>query len=325
MSATLTWASSGNGTKTGTAVANLFDDLDTLITSKSGDATFYWQKAGKNSAATPYWLLLSRKDASNGRILIVCWTSAPAGNNAAILDTAPTTNNVYVAYFPNGTANTASNLTASSGTICGDDTGAVKVSPGSTIANMYAASFVPFYFDSAEAMAFCFANPAAVTTYMFGAGSILIDASDNAYAGTFGSGGNSIGGWGSTSAPIPWVASGTLAGATAAQVRTNYGSSNRAYFFGWSPSGVWANQAVGSSDVLTDTSVSKAWFVPTQLLAQGIKGEGFVLKFRQFGFGPGTVGAFSVYNTTGPVVAARQSSNTTAGGNGFPWFTNFKL
>ena len=33
----------------------------------------------------------------------------------------------------------------------------------------------------------------------------------------------------------------------------------------------------------------------------------------------------SVYNTTGPVVAARQFSNQTAGGNGFPWFTNFKI
>jgi hypothetical protein len=326
MSATLTWASSGNGTKTGTAVANFFDDLDTLITSKAGDATFYWQKAGKNSAATPYWLLLSRKDASNGRILIVCWTSAPAGNNAAILDTAPTTNQVYIAYFPAGTANTASNLTASSGTICGDDTGAVKVSPSATIANAYAANFVAFYFDSAEAMVFNFANPASAITYIFGAGSILIDASDNVYAGTFGSGSSSSGTWGSsTSSPIPWVAATTLAGSTGAQIRTNYGSSNRAYFFGWQPSSSWANQVTGPNDVLTDTAVSKAWFVPTQLLAQGVKGEGFVLKFRQFGFGPGTTGAFSVYNTTGPVVAARQACNQTAGANGFPWMTNFKL
>jgi len=325
MSSTISWASSGNGTKTGTAAANFFDDLDTLITSKAGDATFKWQKAGKNSAATPFWLLLSRKDASNGRLLIVCWTSAPAGNNAAILDTAPSTNNIFIAWFPAGTANTASNLTASSGTIAGDDTGAVKCAPFSTIANAYGANFVPFYFDSTEGVVFGTANPAAgATSYVMGAGSLLVDASDNAYDCTFGFSSNLGPSFGSTTSPIPWAAATPSAGSTTATVRTNYGSTNRAYFLAWAPSAVWANQAVGSADILTDTSVSRAWFVPAQLLGQ-TKGEGFVLKLRQIGLGPGTVGAFSVYNTTGPVVAARQFCNATAGVNGAPWLTNFKI
>jgi hypothetical protein len=325
MSSTITWASSGNGTKTGTAAANFFDDLDTLITSKSGDSTFKWQKAGKNSAATPFWLLLSRKDASVGRLLIVCWTSAPAGNNAAILDTAPSTNNIFIAWFPQGNANTASNLTASSGTIAGDDTGAVKCAPFSTIASAYGANFVPFYFDSTEGMVFGAGNPAATTSYIMGAGALLVDASDNAYDCTFGLASNASANLGSaTSSPMPWSGTTPNAGSATAVVRTNYGATNRAYFMSWLPSGVWANQAIGSADILTDTSVSRAWFVPVQLLGQA-KGEGFVLKWRQIGFGPGTTGPFSVYNTTGPVVAARQFCNATAGVTGAPWMVNFKI
>ena len=106
--------------------------------------------------------------------------------------------------------------------------------------------------------------------------------------------------------------------------RTNYGSANRVYYSAFQPSGAWAQQAVGPSDVLTDTSASKAWFVPMQMLGM-TKGEGFALKLRQIGFGPGTTGPFASYNTTGPVVAARQFNSMTSGGNGYPWLTNFKL
>jgi hypothetical protein len=325
MSATLTWASSGNGAKGGTAIANFLDDLDTLITSKAGDATFFWEKAGKNSAATPYWLLLRRKDGSNGRILIVCFTSAPAGNNAAILDGAPTTNQILIAWFPNGTANTASNLTAASGTICGDDTGAVKCAPFPVVATAYAASFVPFYFDSAEGMVFGTGNPATAPLYMMGAGDLVIDASDNVYGCTFGFGSSSAQTFGSQSAsPMPWSSTAVLAGGPVQVVRTNYGSANRSYFAAWLPSGDWANRAVSSTDILTNTAANNVWFVPAQLLGQ-VKGDGFVLKFRQIGFGPGTVGAFTAYSTTGPTVAARQFCNTTTGANGAPWMLNFKL
>ena len=64
--------------------------------------------------------------------------------------------------------------------------------------------------------------------------------------------------------------------------------------------------------------------MPAQLLGVA-KGEGFVIKLRQIAFGPGTVGPLTPYNTTGPVVAARQFNIATAGGNGYPWLTNFKL
>jgi hypothetical protein len=123
-----------------------------------------------------------------------------------------------------------------------------------------------------------------------------------------------------------WSTAVTNAGiATSAYcVRTNYGSANRQYFNAWAPGGPWAASVVGSVDILTNTALNKAWFVPVQLLGQ-TKGEGFVIKLRQMAYGPGTVGPFTVYNTTGPVAAAREVGNYTTGGNGHMWLTNFKL
>ncbi len=325
MSATLTWASSGAATKTGTTINTLLDDLDTLVTSKAGDASFFWQKASKSSAATPFYLVLKPKDGSAGRILLLCYTSAPANSNAAIFGQAATINTLYGAYFPAGNVDSPSNLTAASGTILGDDTGVVQVWPNMTIANIYPALFQVFYFDSAEAMVFGFQNPAAASTYMGAAGKIIVDASDNVYSAVFSTGGNLASNWGSQSAPpLPYTSSALLAGSATPVVRTNYGATNRSYFAGWVPSGTWASVAVSSTDILTDTSNTKAWFVPEQLLGQ-TKGEGFVVKLRQIAFGPGTTGPLVPYNTTGPVVQARQFNIATTGGNGYPWITNFKL
>jgi len=325
MSATLTWASSGNGTKTGTTIVDLINNLDTLVTSKSGDATFLWETAGKKVDATPYYYLMRRKDASAGRIGLIHWSSAPAANNSAILDSAPGLS-VYPVWFPNGTGTTLSNLTAASGTICGTDTGVVKVSPIAVVSTSYAANLVPFYFDSAEGVVFGFANPAAATTYWGGAGDLLIDGSDNVYGCTFGSANNSAGQFGSSGSPsFDWAATAPTAGSATNSIRTNYGSSNRVYKQALQPTGTWASQAVGANDVLTDTAINKVGFLPVQLLAIAIKCEGFVLKFRQIAWGPGSVGPFTPYQTTGPVVQARQFCNTTAGNNGSPWMVNFKI
>jgi hypothetical protein len=325
MSATLVWASSGNGTKTGTAIANFFDDLDTLVTSKSGDATFFWEKAGKNSGSTPYYLLLRRKDGSAGRIAIIHWSSAPAANNVAILDGAPTTG-VFIAWFPAGTGTTLSNLTAASGTICGTDTGCVKVSMITTLTTVYAASFVPFYMDSAEAMYFGFQNPASSQMYMFGAGDILVDSADVVYGGTVGYNTANLNNFASTTPIMPWATTAPNAGAATSSVRTNYGSSNRAYFQAFAPSGLWGTQAIGVTDVLTDTSVNGVGFIPIQLMAPSIKLGGLPLKLRQIAIGPVTSGPFTPYQVTGPTVKARQFTNLTAGSTtGSPWFINDKL
>lgn len=324
MSATLTWASSGLGTKTGTAIADCFNDLDTLITSKSGDATFFWQVAAKNVAATPYWLNLKRKDGSAGRILLICYTSAPAGTPTVMFDVTPTNSSIYGAYFPAGNVDTPSNLTSAGGTVMGSDTGAVKVWAQLVLSSMYTTSYQPFYFDSSEGMVFGFQNPAAATCYWGAAGAIVVDASDNAYSAVMSAGSNSASTFGATSPTFPFSASTINAGAVTACVRTNYGSSNRVYFQAWAPSGTWASVAVSSTDILTDTGASKAWFAPVPLLGQ-TKGEGFVLKLRQMSFGPGTTGPFTPYNTTGPVVQSRQFNGATTGGNGYPWLTNFKL
>ena len=324
MSATLTWASSGAATKTGTTINTLLDDLDTLITSKSGDATFSWEVASKSSAATPFYLVLKPKDGSAGRILLLCYTSAPAGSNSAIFDAAATTNVLYGAYFPAGNVDTPSNLTASSGTILGDDTGAVKVWAQLSIASIYGASIRAYYFDSAEAVVFAFQNPAVAAGFLAGAGALVVDASDNAYSAVFSLGTGSIANFGNQTAVMAHSVSTINASTATPCVRTNYGASNRVYFQAWVPSSTWGAVAVSSTDILTDTANSKAWFVPMQMLGQ-VKGEGFVLKLRQIAIGPGTTSALVPYNTTGPAVAARQVNLLTTGGNGYPWMTNFKV
>lgn len=325
MSATLTWASSGAGTKSGTTVAALIGDIVTLVNSKSGDSTFSWQVASSNTATSPNYVVLKRKDSSVGRILLAVWTSAPAGNNSAILDQAPQTNTLYGAWFPNGNVDTPSNLTASSGTILGNDSGCTKVWAGQSVSSIYAASVKPFYFDSAEAVILCFQNPANSSCFMGAVGDIFVDASDNAYAGvlSYGTGGvGAFGGAGTT--PMNWSTTKPGAGSTTACARTNYGAADRVHFHAWAPSGSWAASAVSSTDILTDTSNSKAWFVPVQMLGQ-TKGEGFALKMRQIAYGPGTTGPLTPYNTTGPTVQARQINLATTGGTGFPWAVNFKL
>ncbi len=326
MAATLNWQSSGLGTKTGTTVAALITDLVALFNTYSGDANFKWQVASSSStASSPNYIVLKRKDGSAGRILLAVWTSAPAGANAAILDQAPATNNLYGAYFPSGNVDTPSNLTASSGTIMGNDTGAVKVWAAMPVTSIYTTSLQPFYFDSAEAIYFCFQNPASASVYLAAAGAILVDGSDNAYDGVMSFGSSLAAAISSqNSAVMPFSITKPNAGATNACVRTNYGSTDRVYYQAWSCSSTWAASPVGPTDILTITASNLAYFVPIQLLGQ-TKGEGFVLKLRQFGLGPGTVGPFTVYNTTGPTVVARQINAATTGGNGYPWLTNFEI
>jgi len=325
MAAILTWQNSGLGTKTGTTVAAFINDMVSLMNTYVANPAYLWQIASSSTAGNPHWIVYKRKAGSAGRILHVIWTSAPAGNNAAILDAAPVANQVYIAWFPNGNVDTPSNLLAASGTILGDDTGCVKVALGSAVSTIYQTNVQPFYFESNEAIYFGWQNPATATTYAQAAGNLIVDGADVEYGATFSTGSNSLANFGTASSLMPWTTSANFAGSgTLVTVRTNYGSANRVYYSAMQPSGPWASSVVGPNDILTDTATSRVWFVPVQLLGL-TKGEGFVLKFRQVAWGPGTVGAFTAYNTTGPVVQARQFNATTAGGNGWPWLVNFRV
>lgn len=322
MSTTLTWFNSGLGAKTGTTSATLVDDLVTLINSKSGDANFSWAVASSNNGSSPRYVVLKPKSGAVGRILMVVWTSLPANNNAAILSGNPTTDALYVTYFPAGNVDSPSNLTAASGTILGDDTGVMYVSTPTAISTVYGASIQPYYFDSADAVMFGFQNPASATNYIFGAGMILVDQSDVAYAGNF-----ALGNQGQNtfigSAPMGWTSGALSPSSTVGRVRTNYGSANRMYFQAFTYGG-WQGSTTAADDMLVDAATSKADFVPFTLVGQ-TKVEGFALKFRQFGFGPHHSNvAFPIYSTSGPVVAARKFNGATGGGGGL-WFTNFKI
>lgn len=327
MSATLTWASSGLATKVGTTVADCFTDLKNKIDSNSGDATFFWEVKGSNLGSTPYYLSIGRKDGSAGRIAIICWTSAPAGNNSAILDTSPTSNAMYIAWFPNGTGTTLSNLTASSGTIAGDDTNCVKVSISAAFNSLYGASMQWFYFDSAEGMVFCAQNPASGTTYVLGAGDLVVDAADSAYGCTFGSGSSGNFATFFSSSLWAWSGSAVSAGAATPCLRTNYGSANRTYFQPQTGFSGWISQTAGATnDILQDNATTYAWFFPQPLVANAIKGGGFPLKLRQIAGGPTTNSALFTYSTTGPVVQARQMyAGTTGSTQGSPYIVNFKV
>lgn len=333
MSATLTWYNSGLGTKLGTAIGNFFTDFKTLVDSKAADPNFSWEISASSLAGTPYYLWFRPKSGAAGRILLISWSSAPAGNNAAILDGAPVTTVVYVAYFPAGTAASPSNLTASSGTISGDDTNCVKCGTWGAVATLYGASIQPYYFDSTEALVFCTGNPSSAGSQFFTAvGQIVVDANDVAYGATYGTNQTTLSAYGSTTGPLPWATSGLSAGAAGVGIKSNYasqavvGSIYPTWYPVWAPSGPWTTQTYGAvTDVLTDTTNTDVWFVPNVLMSCGTKGGGFPLKLRQIAFGPSSQGQFTVYNTAGPVTQVRNMSCATAPGTGYPWLTNFKI
>jgi hypothetical protein len=201
----------------------------------------------------------------------------------------------------------------------------VKVSAASTVSTIYAALFQPFYFESNEAIWFGWQNPASAITFCQAAGNLVVDGADIEYGATLSYVSASLQNFGATTTGLAWTTTAQPAGPSVTpHLRTNYGSANRVYYNAMQPSGNWASSVVGPNDVLTDTATNRVWFVPVQLLGL-TKGEGFVLKFRQVAWGPGTVGAFTAYNTTGPVVQARQFNAATAGGNGYPWLVNFNI
>jgi hypothetical protein len=323
MATTLTWNFSGFGTKSGTTNAALIDDIVALVNNKSGDVNYKWQVASSNNATNPMHIVLKRKDASAGRLLLLVPTVVPGTQNPVLFDQAPSANVLYGAWFPAGNADSPSNVFSASGTVIGDDTGAVKVWAGMAIGPVYTTGVQVFTVDSNEGIYFFFQSPSAATLYGAGAGKLVVtgaDAEQDCVVSLAGGQWNSFG----TGGVMPWSANITNAGSTLACIRTNYGSANRTYYFAWSPNGSWLSQAIGNTDVLSDTSTQRLWFQSVGLVGQ-TKGEGIVLKMRQFGYGPATTGPFTPYNTTGPVTAARQANGATVGGVGYPWFTNFKI
>lgn len=323
---TLTWASSGNGTKTGTTAVDLLNNLDTLITSKSGDATFSWEKAGKNVAGNNLWLLLRRKDGSAGRIALLYYLVAPAAGNAAIFGQTPSANALFITYFPAGTGTTLSNLAASSGTMCGTDTGSVQCANGYDVSVIYTTNIVPFYFDSYDGCYFLFNDPSTNTPYCVGAGALLEDTlTATAVNGAFGSFVNNMATMASNGFGTFTMTS-SLAGALDTGWRANYPSStvSKQFFQQWTVT-TWVSQVPSTAgDVLSDPANNRYYYAPITLLGQ-TRGEGGVLKIRQVAFGSGSSNAFQTYSTTGPVVQARMMCNATAGGVQTPWVTNFKV
>lgn len=332
MSATLTWKMSPLQTKSGTAIGDLFADLLAMFTANASDPDYSWQVASSNVASTPYQITLKPKSGGAGRILIVAYTSTPAGVNPALFDSAPSVSGtrVWMAFFPSGNVDTPSNLSAASGAVMGNDTGCTRAAYCGLLASVYTTSLQCYYADSAEGIYLFFQNPAQANTYGGGAGYLVVDTADDterAAAIGMGAGGAAGTSWGSmsgSSSSISFTAGGvSIGGSGGAALRVYRAGASRDAFQAFGPTG-WASQAIGANDVLTDTTNSRAWFVPVFLLT-GDKGAGFTMKLRQFALGPQSVGAFAKYYETGPTLVAQSVSASTATQNGAPWLMNVKV
>lgn len=327
MSATLTWKMSPLQTKSGTAIGDLFADLLAMFTANAGDSAYSWQVASSNVGSTPYQITLKPKAGGDGRILLVAYTSAPAGVNPSLFDSTPNVSGtrIWIAFFPNGNVDTPSNLTASSGAVMGDDSGCTKVAYLGILSSIYAANIQCYYADSAEGIYLFLQNPAASSVFGGGAGYLVVDtADDTARATALGQGASHFGQVSGSSSQWGFTAGGVVAGGTGGSaIRVYRGGASRDAFQAFFATG-WAAQAVGVNDVLTDTTNSLAWFVPVFLLT-GEKGAGFSMKLRQFALGPQSVGAFAKYYETGPTLVAQSVSAATASLSGAPWLTDVKV
>lgn len=327
MSATLTWHSSGLGAKTGTGNADIINDMEALVLANASDPNFKWEVADSENSANPMFLNLKRKDASDGRLLFVIWTSAPAGNNPAILDQAPQTNTMFVAFFPDGNVDTPdnTNLSASSGTIMGDDTNCTKVASVYFISSLYATGNQPFYFDCEDGMIWAFQIPSSSTMYLTGGGNLVVDAADDAYPMVIGGASANWAGFSGVNPPLPYNSAAISAGSFSAQcIQANYPLGTKGPFFrAFHLSTAWGENT-SSTDLLLDSGASKAYFEPTPLIGQ-VRGQGIKLRLRQIGHGPNFADDFATLSGTGPVVKAMQVNSYPSGVPGAMWLTNFKI
>lgn len=332
MSSTLTWREAGPyATNSGATTIGCMTDLKALFDSKLADSNFKWQVCSSSLVTTPIYVTLKRKDGSAGRILIIGWTSAPAGNNSNILDSTPSTTAIYMAWFPNGNVDTPSNLTAASGTVMGNDTDCVKCGClTSNVSSSYATANRVGYIESEEAVIVVMQSNAGATTVTGGAaGMVLVDNNDVAYGGVIGPGTAAAGwsGMAGLAASISWTTSAIAAGSTAACVRTNYGGANRTFFQAWSPSGQWTNQTYGAaSDPTVDSATGKVFLLAVPLLPNAGTKTGPVLKLRQLAYGPISTVGWQAINATGPTrVALATNPHSMGAGASTIWATQFKI
>lgn len=322
---TLTWKMSALATKTGTDVNALFADMKSGFDANSADSNFKWTVASSNVASTPYYIVLKRKSGAAGRILLLSY-STPPSINPTLFDVTPSSGRFFVAYFPSGNVDSPSNLNATSGTILGNDASCTKAVCVSGSLSIYSSSILFYYADSDEGCMFFWQNPAFATVYGAGAGNLLVDLNDTTaypFVFTSGGGGNGLLGMGSSVGSLDFTAGGVSPGSVSPGARVYKDGASRDCFQVFKPTG-WANQVIGPNDILTDTTNSKAYFCPI-MFAANVKGEGVTMKMRQIAHGPQAVGAWPVYNETGPTVVAQCPTPITTTSTGLFWLLNKKI
>ena len=352
MASTLTWNSAVAAAVSAAATAvQFFTDLNALVTAQAANSAFSWQVGvlnTSNTLANPTYITLVQKAtiaasggiaANPGPVILICnYASAPSFFNTNTMDAVPSTSQLMISYFPNATTVTpvagALNVTGSTQAVTtfGNDTGCVKMTNQvSAISTIYAVGVQMSYADSADCIYISTGSPATTFSaqYAMMAGLGVVDYSGNVYGCCVHF--SSAPATNSSGTISNWAVGGAAqnAGNASSRVlRTNYGSLNRVYFDAFvAPS--WAAQSVPAAigDIMQNNSTGYAYYAPIQLMGN-TKGEGVVLKLRQIAYGPQTVVNYTVYYTTGPVVAAMQLVATISGVAGsaiIPWLTNFQL
>lgn len=328
MSATLTWHQGGGLANSGSASdTQFFTDLKAMFDDKAADSDFKWEVASSNLGSTPRQITLKRKDASDGRILIVMWDSS-APNNPSFANSTPNTGIPYIGYFPNGNVDTPSNLTSTSTPVMGDDTDSVMLANGYYRSSWYNGTTDRFYYMESDAgMVIWVQNPASSGGYWFAAGDLLVDENDDAFPTTMGSSSNSLSQWGTTSAAVGWNSTITGPNTTDQQsyahINSHCGGTPNTKFF--CPVTYNFAATAPSTNMLRDNTNDKLYFLPIYVKPYG-RGSGIVGKFRQLAVGPDASAPFESPNMTGPVVAAIVMDAYNGGAmNGRPWATNFKV
>lgn len=108
--AAFTWYHSTQQAASGSTVVSILTDLVTLITANSGNAAASWQLASDGSASSPAYVTFKRKNGAAGRIMLFGGTTP---NAAAVRQTTPANNLLYIGYAPTTTSDTPTTSYAS--------------------------------------------------------------------------------------------------------------------------------------------------------------------------------------------------------------------
>ena len=304
MTTTIAWKALPVGpalSATGTNIVGLFNQLNNYFTSLAANADCHWEVCSFNVAASPYHLVLKRKNGTPGRILFMGVTAAPgAVYNDAMRNYTWSIAGTRAAYFPEATSDVPANLLTNAGE--------VFTNPGNCTG--MTASFATYtgtdtlkLFSSQEGIILRLGGPGSPPTLFWVIGELLerYDEIGINCAGT--------------------TATFTSPLALAPTVST-LGFSVR-IGGGFAHVGEARSLSVGVQTLLRDLGTKQSWYFPIILgTAQAARIDLAGYKLRQVTTGGVPLAGDEIIYTTGPVERAYAMSSTVSM---FLWLTNDKV